>query len=310
MSYRLFFLLAAGIGVVTPSCFAENNGIFLPMYGVAVHYIPSKSNISNFSKNFDVNRFANDLESCGVGYVMVTLGQNTGAYLTPNDKYISITKQDPDLVFPSRDIVYELANRLSENNKTKLFFYLPIRGPQYDKQALSALDDADERSVPSSSFVKNWSEVVKFWSLKYSEQISGWWFDGAYVNRNGMWSPILKSAKIGNKDSLVALNSGQGLQKAFAYLDSEQNYTAGELKNLLDILDIEKPVKNGFHVFSYLGSDWGKIGVRYSRETIEKVFRKVVDFGGMMTLDVHVDDYGVLDRDQLSVICNLPLGGR
>src|SRR4051812_35505213 len=75
-------------------------------WGVMTHYLadwiagaeggdkaPSVDWWNDLIDQFDVERLAGELESVGAGYLILTIGQNSGFYLAPNatyDRYVGI----------------------------------------------------------------------------------------------------------------------------------------------------------------------------------------------------------------------------
>jgi hypothetical protein len=98
---------------------------------------------------FDVPRFASQVAQSDTGYIMWTLGQNSGHFCSPNATYDAITK-----ILPSkcsrRDLVAAIAEALAAYN-IKTIAYLPSGAPQFDTQTVAALgwrvDDTDTRQA-------------------------------------------------------------------------------------------------------------------------------------------------------------------
>lgn len=276
-------------------------------YGVAVHLLPSKKNVVNFFDDFNIERFVSELDECGVGYLVVTLGQNSGAYLVENKRYLEITGYESSDIFPKVDFLKRLAKYLNDKS-IKLIFYLPIRGPQNDTVALSKLSEGDERFSPSDLFLKKWASVIKEWSDDFGLLVSGWWFDGVYAKPRDGWAAVADAAKSGNANSIIAFNFGQGLSKAFIKLDNSQSYTAGEINNIDDVIDfptIEKLDGMRLHVFTYLGNNWGGEGIRYSNQQLRDFYNRILNANGILTLDVNVNRYGAIYEPHRKAVCSI-----
>jgi hypothetical protein len=87
-------------------------------YGVMTHYLAdwiSKANNIKMTPaewnklidNFDVEGLAKQLESAGAGYYLITIGQNSGYYLSPNATYDKLTGIQPSKC-SRRDLVADL----------------------------------------------------------------------------------------------------------------------------------------------------------------------------------------------------------
>jgi hypothetical protein len=111
-----------------------------------------------------------------------------------------------------RDLPGELAKALTKYG-IRLMLYLPSRSPQQDEKAMKNLKDVHERQPAPQEFTRNWSDVIRKWSVRYGTQISGWWFDGSY-SREGWddlskpynWNTWAAACRAGNPNSLLAFN--------------------------------------------------------------------------------------------------------
>ncbi len=78
--------------------------------------------------NFDVEGLAQQLESVGAGYYLITIGQNSGYYLSPNATYNKYVGIQPSKC-SRRDLVADLHEALQER-RIRLVVYLPSGGPR------------------------------------------------------------------------------------------------------------------------------------------------------------------------------------
>ena len=60
-------------------------------YGAFMHLLPSDAKTLAMIDDFDVERLAGQLESIGAKYFVLTLGQNSGYFNSPNAVYDRIT---------------------------------------------------------------------------------------------------------------------------------------------------------------------------------------------------------------------------
>ena len=72
---------------------------------------------------FDVNGLADQLASAGAGYFVLTLGQNSGFYCSPNATYDKLTGITPSKC-ARRDLVSDLSAALRAK-RIRLMVYLP-----------------------------------------------------------------------------------------------------------------------------------------------------------------------------------------
>ena len=268
-------------------------------YGVFVHFLGGGSNWNATVNAFDVNTFARQMQQAGAGYVILTLGQNSGYYCAPNATYDRFGGFKPGERCSFRDLPLELARGLNKRN-IKLFLYCTARAPQNDPQARAGLAEIDDiiKQPATQEFSRRWWAVLREWSERYGERVAGWWFDGAYtttgwddLSQPCNWHTWAAAARAGNPARLLAFNKGTNIADAFGALTDEQDYTAGE-RNGFDVTPREVPgaPKLVWHLLAYLGQDWGKTGgpEKGDQEMIDYVRR--VNERGVVTIDVHVEN--------------------
>jgi len=141
---------------------------------------------------FDVNALAEQLASVGAKYFVLTLGQNSGYYLAPNDTYDKHVGIVPSRC-ARRDLVSDLADALAPKG-VRMMVYLPSGAPDRDPVAMEKLgwapgkypiwshpeggpDGGDPRLA---DFQRKWEEIIADWSKRWGEKVHGWWFDGCY----------------------------------------------------------------------------------------------------------------------------------
>jgi hypothetical protein len=100
---------------------------------------------------FDVKGLAAQLAAIQAPYFFLTLGQNSGFYLSPNSTYDRLTGIRPSKC-SRRDIVAELIEALRPHG-IRMCAYLPSDAPGNDKEAVAALHTEnvgfDERRIPA-----------------------------------------------------------------------------------------------------------------------------------------------------------------
>jgi len=269
-------------------------------YGVFAHYLGGGPEWNETVDSFQVDAFAAQMKAAGAGYVMFTLGQNSGYYCSPNATYDRLVGVEPGTRCSKRDLPMEVADALAKHG-IRLILYLPSRAPQKDKDAMTKLGDPGQNKPAPQAFTANWSAIIEEWSTRYGSKVSGWWFDGAY-SRDGWkdlskpynWTTWAAACRAGNPDSILAFNSG--VKTAFMALTPEEDYAAGE-QNEWTVTPETHPAPPGvqWQVLSFLGKRWGKAtGPHQPDEYMIDYIRRVNDLGGAVTMDVHISDDGTV----------------
>jgi hypothetical protein len=211
-------------------------------WGVMTHYLADwqardhklDMNVDLWNKlidGFDVEGMARRLESVGAGHYQLSIGQNSGYYLSPNAAYDRITGIHPSKC-SRRDLVSDFYGPLHRRD-IKLMVYLPSGAPAEDKTAVAALEWSNGPH-PNKNFQLKWQQVIEEWSRRWGNKVAGWWFDGCYFP-NTMYrsvaSPNFSSsaaaARAGNPDSCVAFNPG--VIYRILSMSPDEDFTAGEI---------------------------------------------------------------------------------
>ena len=260
---------------------------------------------------FDVEGMARRLESIGVGHYQLSIGQNSGYYLSPNPVYDKISGIQPSKC-SRRDLVADFYEPLRQRD-IKLMVYLPSGAPAQDKAAVGALEWMNG-PYPNRSFQQKWEQVIAEWSRRWGKKVVGWWFDGCYFP-NAMYrsanvpnfTSFAAAARAGNSDSIVAFNPG--VVYRMLSLSSDEDYTAGEIDKP-EMVSVHR-AKDGrvdgtqIHMLSFLGERWGSGKPRFTTEQVIGFTKKIRDFGGSVTWDVPVELDGTITGpflDQLSAL--------
>jgi len=278
-------------------------------WGVMTHYLHDwimrgardQMTVENWNAlvdGFDVEGVADQLKSVGAGYYLISIGQNSGYYLSPNATYDRLTGNTPSKC-SRRDLVADLAAALAKRG-IRLMVYLPAGAPGGDRAARAALkwEDGPHRNA---EFQRNWEAVIREWSLRWGTKVSGWWFDGCFWP-NQMYrtaeAPNFESfaaaARAGNPASALAFCPGQ-VNRTMS-LTPVEDYIAGEV----DKPELWSPKRhaNGkidgaqIHVLTYLGERWGQGTLRFTTDSMVAFSRKVAAEGGVITWDTPVQKNG------------------
>jgi hypothetical protein len=302
-------------------------------WGVFVHYL------SDFASNtevpdtdvadwnaridgFDVPGLADQLEEIGAGYFILTLGQNSGYYLSPNATYDSLVGHDPSHC-SQRDLVADLAAALTPRG-IRMMVYFTACAPCLDKQAIERLrctppndagvigfhpdlydyqEGVDDRLT---EFQLMWEQVVREWSLRWGTGCSGWWIDGGYnaevMYRNPEppnFESYAAALKAGNPDSLVAFNPGVKVP-VICHTEFE-DYTAGEISDAFPAPTMYGQERLGryvdgaqYHILTYLGTGWGQGAPRFPDEFVIGYTKLINEQEGVISWDTPTTRQGLM----------------
>ena len=290
-------------------------------WGVMTHYLADwiargsgeKMTVERWNElvdHFDVEGVAKQLQSVGAGYYQVSIGQNSGYYLSPNATYDRLTGIKPSKC-SRRDLVADLASALAKRG-IRLMVYLPAGAPGGDHAADEALEWRNG-AYRNREFQLKWQQVIREWSQRWGTRVSGWWFDGCYWpntmyrGEEPNFGTFAAAARAGNPSSAVAFNPG--VVYRIISMTPHEDFTAGE---------IDFPEKVTFRhnadgkrdgaqiqVLSFLGEKWGMGAPRFSTEQVVEYSRKVAAQGGAITWDTPIQLDGVFSKaflDQLAAV--------
>ena len=291
-------------------------------WGVMTHYLSDwqarthglTMSVEQWNKmvdGFEVEKMAQQLQSVGAKYYQISLGQNSGYYLSPNATYDKITGIQPSKL-SHRDLVADLYEALHKRG-IRLMVYLPASAPAEDAAADAALEWR-YGPYPLKAFQRKWEQVIRTWSLRWGKKVEGWWFDGCYFPSSMYRSPVAPNfaslaaaARAGNPDSIVAFNPG--VLDGMLSLTPDEDFTAGETNNpeLLTVPSAADGLVDGSQIqmLSYLGTTWGMGTPRFTTEQVIDYTRKVRKGGGAVTWDVPVGLDGTISQpflDQLAAL--------
>ena len=307
-SYRLaekvIILAALLLAPLTALCGAESSLSFKPpvqtarfspaadwfhdaRLGVFMHFYPGNTNQLALVDSFDVTAVARQLKEMGAAYLIITLGQNTGFYISPNSVYDRFLKCGPGERCSRRDLPLDLYRALQAEG-IRLMLYLPCQAPNRDAWAQSAFGlPVGQRDQPiNQEFARKWAQVIHEWSSRYGDKVAGWWFDGGYqhIQFNDAIAAIYADAvKRGNPRAIVTFNPGVKLVRH----TQAEDYTAGELNNPFNILPASRWVDGSqWHALTFLGSTWGRRDLRHPAADWIQWVSTATEKGGVVTLDL------------------------
>jgi hypothetical protein len=256
-------------------------------FGIFMHFLPGSSAGLKQVGQFDVKALANQLEEMGPGYFVLTLGQNSGYFNSPNATYDRQTGHAPGERCSARDLPLDLYAALHAK-KIRLMLYLPCQVPNGDRRAQKAfgLAEGPKDQPLSLSFAEKWSEVIQEWADRYGDKVAGWWFDGGYEHigfNNSIGEAYALAVKHGNPNAIVTFNPGV---KVIRWTKAE-DYTAGELNEPLSVIPPGRWLDGSqWHTLTYLGDTWARRNTRFSDAQWIDWARQVTEKQGVFTLDV------------------------
>lgn len=291
-------------------------------WGVMTHYLADwqsrahhlEMNVDLWNKlidGFDVEGMARRLAAVGAGHYQLSIGQNSGYYLSPNlvyDKFVGIQPSKCS----RRDLVADCYEPLHQRG-IKLMVYLPSGAPGGDRVAREALE-WERGPYPNKNFQRKWQQVIAEWSRRWGSKVAGWWFDGCYW-ANTMYrsadppnfASLAAAARTGNPNSALAFNPG--VIYRLIGISPDQDYMAGEIDkpDQVSVHYAEDGLVDGvqIHMLSFLGTTWGMGTPRFTTDQVIAYTKKIRDYGGSVTWDVPVELDGTITQpflDQLAAL--------
>ena len=162
-----------------------------------MHFLPPDAKGLDGVRAFDVEALATQLAEAHARYFVITLGQNSGYFNAPNAAYDRIAGFRPGERCSTRDLPLALSDALRARG-IRLMLYLPSQPPNEDAQAQRAfgLPEGKKDQPLTVDAARKWAEVIREWSDRYGDRVSGWWFDGGYdhVRFDGQIAAIYAAA--------------------------------------------------------------------------------------------------------------------
>ena len=266
---------------------------------------------------FDVERFADALESVGARHCIFTIAHGLQKMPCPNAALDAI---DPGRT-TKRDLVGELIAALGRRGIRFIAYYNHSCNGN-DKNGLvkawktkCACPCDNDGTGSMETFASNYCAIVSDLSRRYGKGISAWWFDSPYsVDTSGPhrackgewrfpWARLIAAARSGNPGGAVAINAGIG--QHFQYAPGA-DYLAGEARDKDQAFTPAPPglvdhrwmcVDSPAWVFSgrLAKANGGFVPLRYSPETLRDYVRIHTAAGRMVTFNVLVDQLGRLN---------------
>jgi hypothetical protein len=285
----LVLILLVGMALTTSADSSERDTDWLQAarYGVFMHFLPGDAQELARVQDFDVEALAKQLELIGAKYFVLTLGQNSGYFNSPNATYDRLASYTAGERCSTRDLPLDLY-RVLKPRGIRLMLYLPCQVPNRDARAQKAfgLQEGAQDQPIDLAFAHQWAAVIREWSDRYGNKVSGWWFDGGYEHihfNEAIAKVYAQAAKHGNPRSLVTFNPGV---KVIRWTRAE-DYTAGELNDPFAVLPQSRWLDGSqWHALTFLGSHWAARDTRYAAAEWANWVKRVTEAGGVVTLDL------------------------
>lgn len=278
----------SGTSAAAPSGGNPNTDWFKDaLYGVLMHFLPGDAKGLEMVNQFDVDALAGQLEAIGAKYLVFTMGQYSGYYNAPNAALDKMVGYAPGERCSQRDLPLDLHRALKAKG-IKLMLYVTCQVGYGDARAQTAfgLPQGEKEQPLTHDAAEKWAEVIKEWSDRYGDKVSGWWFDGGYPHLgfdDTMAWTYADAAKHGNPKAIVSLSATLGPQRAFEAAD----FTAGEINDPFTVLPSSRWQDGSqWHVLTYIGNNWAKRDTRFTAEQWADWAAKVAAKGGVVTLDM------------------------
>ncbi len=287
MTLALALLAGMALAASTDSPDRSTDWLHAARYGVFMHFLPGDAQELARVQDFDVEALAKQLESIGAKYFVITLGQNSGYFISPNATYDRLTGYAAGERCATRDLPLDLYRALKPHG-IRLMLYLPCQVPNQDARAQKAfgLREGPQDQPVDLAFAHQWATVIQEWSDRYGDKVSGWWFDGGYEHihfTEAIAEVYARAARHGNPRSLVTFNPGV---KVIRWTQAE-DYTAGELNAPFTVLPSSRWLDGSqWHALTFLGSHWSARDTRYPAAEWARWVKRVTDAGGVVTLDM------------------------
>ena len=211
-------------------------------YGLMTHWLypgvlPEKAkparSLDEAVEGFQVDRLLEAVEAAGAGWLIFTLGQNTGFYASPNPVIEGLAGPGH---CSQRDLAREIAEGLHRMEK-RFIAYLPCE--IYANTSLHAgFAWRLEEGTDQVEFQRRYTQAVAAWAERLGSLLDGWWFDGCYPwpyfhNSRMEWPRWYAAARQGNPQAALAFNDGSFCVGSLAPVASGQDYLSGEAEMLV-----------------------------------------------------------------------------
>ncbi|MCU1224267.1 MAG: hypothetical protein JWQ42_2360 [Edaphobacter sp.] len=160
----------------------------------------SKKTWPQFADDFDVEKFAELVESTGAGYAIWSATWATYYFPAPIRAIESLLPGHTS----RRDLIGEIANALAKRRiPLILYYHLGAEGPvsSVTTPSLNPLTFAQQ-----SNFYDNWCSILQEVGERYGDRLAGWMFDDELIYYPAPYEKLGEAAKAGNKSRIISYN--------------------------------------------------------------------------------------------------------
>ncbi|MDY3929749.1 MAG: glycoside hydrolase family 88 protein [Clostridia bacterium] len=282
-------------------------------YGIMVHFLSKiggvggekKLSPNEMAEKFDVKAFADEIEKMGASWIIFPFGQNTGYYWSENPY---IEEKIPGRC-TRRDLIVEIADEVTARG-IRFIAYLPTEMDFQEEDMRKAF--AWNESSGKEHFMENWMSVIRYYSNKLGDKLSGWWYDGCYnsveksFTNTKDWSNSrfdkekwFEASRAGNPNAVIAMCTGANLMQ---YVFEDEDYLPGESNDLIHYPWNYESKDKQWHVLTWLDCFWmlekgqQMPDPRFSNKVLYDYVRKCTDKKGAVTLNIGIFEDGTLSR--------------
>ena len=193
-----------------------------------------KTTLDEAVEAFNVERLLADVAETGADWLIFTLGQNTGSYVSPNP--VIETLCGPGHC-SQRDLAYEIADGLHRMGK-RFIAYLPCEVAA-NTTMHAGMAWHNQEGTAQLEFQDRYTSAVRAWAERFGKLLDGWWFDGCYTwpvfhHRHMVWDLWYAAARAGNPSAAVTFNDGSFCVGNTLPVRPEHDYLSGETEMLVD----------------------------------------------------------------------------
>lgn len=300
-------------------------------FGISIHWTAQSVPLHGAPKtyeqavaDFDVPSFVKTLKEINAKHLIFITSHGKPNLPMPNPVL--------DMFLPglttSRDLLGELAEALEKAEIDLIVYYnhcCARKNIEWKRRIGYAEGNLD-------LFAARICMIVEYIARRYGKRIKGWWFDSCYelddscptekrvsTDLNGWrfpWEALTEAAKTGNPNAAVAYNSGENRNHLYT---SHQDYSAGEITDLssLPAGPYDSFTQGDLHTHRWFCADLKRwvhnvpetpfAHPRFEDKELEAFLNSYLERGAMMTLNVEIDQDGILNPETLAQIRRLDL---
>lgn len=183
---------------------------------------------------FNLDKMLAGFLESGAEWLIFTLGQNTGCYVSPSQ--VIDTLAGPGHC-SSRDLALEIARGVHQLGK-RFIAYLPCEVAA-NTSLHSGFAWNTSEGTDQAEFQRRYCNLVSEWACRFGDLLDGWWFDGCYpwpIFHNSFmdWGLWLSAARAGNPQAVVTFNDGSFCVGNIQPFYTGHDYLSGEAEMLVE----------------------------------------------------------------------------